>query len=106
MAKKTPAQAPADKNRLTAKTEKTVKTITRTFAVMDRAYTYNYYTKNTIRKGTQFRIGGPHGYRLLDDGLLLVLGHGADELVPRDRFHLEIEEEQQVLVTTTTRRHA
>ena len=81
------------------------KTIRRTFAVMDRPFTYEYYTKTTIKKGERFRIrtgGGDYGYKLLDEGLLIILGHGADEIIPKDRFHLEAEEE----VVTTTKKPA
>ena len=79
----------------------TTKTIRRTFAVMDRPFTYEYYTKTTIKKGQRFRIrtgGGDYGYKLLEEGIVLVLGHGANEVIPATHFHLEVEEE---VVTTT-----
>lgn len=84
-------------------TTATTKTIRRTFAVMDRQFTYEYYGKNVVKKGARLRVGNRgYGYQLLEEGLLIILGHGADEIIPRDRFHLEVEEE----VVTVTKKPA
>lgn len=75
------------------------KITTRLFAVMDRDFTYEYYRKEILEKGSRYRVG-PHGNRLTDKGFILVLGHGANEIVPKEFFHLE---EDIITVTTTTK---
>jgi hypothetical protein len=81
----------------------TTKTITRKLAVLDRDFTYAYYTTNTFKAGETFRIGGPTGYRLCKDGIVVVLGHGATEVIPNDHFHFEVEEKVHTIATTRRR---
>ena len=62
------------------------------YIVMDEAFEYEYYNKNVIKKGARFAVGRHHegGVGVLkEDGFVLIIGHGADVLIPRDKFHLE-----------------
>ena len=79
------------------------KVTTRLFAVMDRDFNYEYYTKHTVEKGTRHRVG-PYGHRLTNEGFIIILGHGADQLVPKGCFHLEEEVTTVKMVTTTETR--
>ena len=81
---------------------KSVEKITkRLYAVLDKDFTYNWYGTTTRHKGEEFRIGRPHGYPLTEKGIVITLGHGACEVIPRSHFHLE--EETELTVTTVAR---
>ena len=75
------------------------------YIVMDEAFEYEYYNKNVIKKGARFAVGrGRDGAGVLkEDGFVLVIGHGADVLIPREKFHLE-EVEKIVKVKEIRRR--
>ena len=87
---------------------KTTKTITRTFAVLDKAFHYGSIGgQSTYPKGMEMRIGrGGRWY--LDENGDAVLPHGicygSALVVPAEYFHLEVEEETHAV--TTTRRRA
>lgn len=75
------------------------------YIVMDEAFEYEYYNKNVIKKGARFAVGRGRGGAgvLQDDGFVLIIGHGADVLIPREKFHLE-EVEKIVKVKEVRRR--
>ena len=79
---------------------------TATFIVMNQEYVYEYYNTNVIRKGTRMRVGPrPTGSGFLqEDGFVLIIGHGADVLIPRDRFDIEDVVTETVTTTRRTRR--
>ena len=85
----------------------TDKVTTRLFAVMDKNYTYEYYAKNTVKKGERLRIrttGGAYGHQLINEGIVLILGHGASEVIPKSHFHLEEEVTTQITTSVTETR--
>lgn len=73
------------------------------YVVMDEAFEYEYYNKNVIKKGARFAVGRGGNGVLVDDGFVLLVGHGADVLIPREKFHLE-EVEKIVEVKEVRRR--
>ena len=71
--------------------------ITRT-AILDKPYTINYYGNYTYPVGSKFTIGTRKGMnKLLEDGILVILGHGVDDVIPNEYFHIE-----EVTETTVT----
>ena len=84
-----------------AKPKSVEKVTKRLYAVLDKDFTYNYYSTTTLRKGQEFRVGRRYGYELYKEGLCFTLGHGASEMIPRSHFHLE--EETELTVTTVAR---
>ena len=86
---------------------KTIKTITRTFAILDKAFRYGSIGgRSTYPKGMEMRIGRGGWY--LDENGDAVLPHGicygSALVVPAKYFHLEVEEETHTI--TITRRPA
>ena len=59
------------------------------FAVMDKEFSYNYYAPSVIKVGDRIPIGPMN--RLIPEGLVFVVGHGANEVIPNGYFHLEEE---------------
>ena len=81
----------------------TTKTITRTFAIMDRPFEQMGEMSAFHRPaGDEFRIGT--GYWYIGAAGELRHRHGVYEPIPAEYFHLEVEEE--VHTVTTTRRRA
>ena len=56
-------------------------------AVMIKDFNYEYYAPCTIPAGRRLRIGS-FG-RLIPEGLVFNVGHGANEVIPRDYFIIE-----------------
>lgn len=77
-----------------------ITTSTKRFAVLNKNFTYDYYGKHTIEAGARFKIGGRGGYRLAQVGLVMTLGHGVQEIIPGDCFHIETEVTETTKVTT------
>lgn len=83
----------------------TSKTTTRTklFLVMKKPYTYEWYGKHTYKVGYRQEINRRD---LRDNGYCMIIGHGMNEIIPRDCFRLEevtikrtvIEEEEVVSI--------
>lgn len=83
----------------------TSKTTTRTklFLVMEKPYTYEWYGEHTYKVGYRREID-PRDLR--DNGYYMTIGHGMNEIIPRDYFRLEevrikrtvIEEEEVVQI--------
>ena len=81
----------------------TSKTTTRTklFLVMEKPYTYDWYGEHTYKVGYRREIDLRD---LRDNGYYMTIGHGMNEIIPRDCFRLEevrikrtvIEEEEVV----------
>ena len=67
------------------------------YAVMVKDFSYSYYAPSTIEAGRRLCIGR-FGH-LTHEGLVFTVGHGANEIIPRDHFRLEEE-----VVETVTRR--
>lgn len=83
----------------------TKKTTTRTklFLVMEKPYTIHWYTPQTYEVGQRMEIN-PRDLR--DNGYYMTIGHGMNEIIPRDCFRIEkvtikrtvIEEEKVVSI--------
>ena len=59
-------------------------------AVLDRDFSYEFYGKSTFPAGSKFNLGkGKRSYRLTNEGIVIVLGHGMNEIIPNDFFHIE-----------------
>jgi hypothetical protein len=69
-------------------------------ATLIKDFTYNFYGENTIPKGRQFRYGGRTGNTMTKDGLVFILGHGADQLIPME--YLKVRTIEEITTTTVT----
>lgn len=81
----------------------TSKTITRHYAVLNRPFTFEFYGTFTYPAGKQFNVGRG-GNHLVEEGMIVVAGHGADFVIPNEYFDLVVEVE--VVTKKTTRRPA
>ena len=59
---------------------------TKLFLVMVKPFTYEYYVKHTMKVGHRMEI---HPRDLRDNGYYMIVGHGMNEIIPRDCFRLE-----------------
>ena len=70
-----------------------------TTVTITKDYTFDFYGKQTIEAGRQYRVGGRGGNTLTDEGLIIVLGHGADELIPNEFIKVKQIEETTTVTT-------
>lgn len=83
------------------KTKTKVKEYRGLVAVMKHNFPYEYYGKHKVSRGSRIELGdAPHDNYYCDKGVVLILGHGANVIIPKDRINLYL---STTKVTTRTR---
>jgi hypothetical protein len=69
-----------------------IKKVTRQYAVITTPFTYRAYDqKQILHEGFRLKIGRG-GYQRSKDGIVIVIGHGDQVVVPNNHFKIETEE--------------